>query len=174
MSDRIRYFPSTSDRVSMHTSSAVNDRILHEMEASIAKRIGNRHAINVRIGELSYEWDIERGLELLAGGMSLAGALLGRLVHPRWYFISAMSGACLAMHALQGWCPSMVVLRRLGFRTPREIESERIALKALRGDFTGCELEGVTPRNLLKAADPSFYRHRGSFAGFEPTSPASV
>jgi hypothetical protein len=26
-------------------------------------------------------------------------------------------------------------LRRLGYRTPREIETERVALKALRGDF---------------------------------------
>jgi hypothetical protein len=41
----------------------------------------------------------------------------------------------LLQHALQGWCPPLPVLRRLGVRTAREIERERTALKALRGDF---------------------------------------
>jgi len=43
--------------------------------------------------------------------------------------------AFLLQHAVQGWCPPLPVLRRLGFRTAREIEVERNALKALRGDF---------------------------------------
>jgi len=43
--------------------------------------------------------------------------------------------AFLFQHAVQGWCPPIPVLRRLGVRTSREIELERIALKALRGDF---------------------------------------
>jgi hypothetical protein len=38
-------------------------------------------------------------------------------------------------HALQGWCPPLPLLRRLGVRTQQEIERERYALKALRGDF---------------------------------------
>jgi len=36
---------------------------------------------------------------------------------------------------LQGWCPPLPVLRRLGFRTAFEIDYDRYALKALRGDF---------------------------------------
>jgi hypothetical protein len=34
-------------------------------------------------------------------------------------------------HALQGWCPPVPILRRLGFRTAREIFEERLALKSL-------------------------------------------
>jgi hypothetical protein len=34
-------------------------------------------------------------------------------------------------HALQGWCPPVPVLRRLGYRTQPEIEEERCALRAL-------------------------------------------
>jgi hypothetical protein len=41
----------------------------------------------------------------------------------------------LAQHALQGWCPPLPVFRRAGVRTQREIERERYALKAMRGDF---------------------------------------
>ncbi len=45
--------------------------------------------------------------------------------------------AFLFQHAVQGWCPPVPVLRRLGFRTTYEIDRERYALKALRGDFDG-------------------------------------
>ena len=41
----------------------------------------------------------------------------------------------LFQHAVQGWCPPIPLLRRLGIRTSREIEIERVALKILRGDF---------------------------------------
>lgn len=41
----------------------------------------------------------------------------------------------LLQHAIQGWCPPVPVLRRLGFRTQREIDDERAVLKARRGDF---------------------------------------
>jgi hypothetical protein len=34
-------------------------------------------------------------------------------------------------HTLQGWCPPLPLLRRLGFRTPREIGDERSALRAV-------------------------------------------
>ena len=36
---------------------------------------------------------------------------------------------------LKGWCPPLPVFRRLGVRTETEIQTERYALKALRGDF---------------------------------------
>lgn len=37
--------------------------------------------------------------------------------------------AFLGLHALVGWCPPAALYRRLGFRTSREIESERRALR---------------------------------------------
>ncbi len=45
----------------------------------------------------------------------------------------------LFQHAVQGWCPPVPLFRRLGFRTAREIDHERYALKALRGDFRRLE-----------------------------------
>jgi hypothetical protein len=41
----------------------------------------------------------------------------------------------LLQHALQGWCPPVPLFRSLGVRTASEIDEERYALKALRGDF---------------------------------------
>jgi len=53
----------------------------------------------------------------------------------RWLVLPALVTAFLFQHAMQGWCPPLPLLRSFGFRTAREIDTERYALKALRGDF---------------------------------------
>jgi hypothetical protein len=92
-------------------------------------------AIDERLAELDVEWDIERMLETMAPTITLTGLLLGATVHKKWLVLPALVNAFFLQHAIQGWCPPLPVLRRLGFRTVQEIESERFALKALRGDF---------------------------------------
>ena len=62
--------------------------------------------------------------------------------------------AFLFQHALQGWCPPVPVLRRLGFRTVYEIDRERFSLKAIRGDFE------QVPRAPDKAAEAMQAVHR--------------
>jgi hypothetical protein len=37
----------------------------------------------------------------------------------------------LLQHALQGWCPPLPILRRMGVRTRGEIDQEKYELKAL-------------------------------------------
>jgi hypothetical protein len=74
-------------------------------------------------------------LEANAATISLIGVVLGTVVDRRWFVLPAIVGAFLLQHALQGWCPPLPVLRRLGIRTSTEIDYERYALKALRGDF---------------------------------------
>ena len=45
------------------------------------------------------------------------------------------------------WCPPLPLVRRLGIRTLAEIEQERHALKALRGDYAEVpRAEAVSPR----------------------------
>jgi hypothetical protein len=56
-------------------------------------------------------------------------------VDKKWFIFPAVVAGFLLQHAVQGWCPPMPVFRRLGFRTQSEIDSERYALKTLRGDF---------------------------------------
>jgi hypothetical protein len=60
---------------------------------------------------------------------------MGALVDRRWFTLPTIVASFLLQHAIQGWCPPVSVLRRLGFRTRTEIDHERYALKALRGDF---------------------------------------
>jgi len=57
----------------------------------------------------------------------------------------------LLLHAIQGWCPPVPVLRRLGIRTREEIDRERYALKALAGDFAGLTRDVDTIEDTLVA-----------------------
>lgn len=45
-------------------------------------------------------------------------------------FTESLSHSCAIKHALQGWCPPLPILRRLGFRTTQESEQERAALRS--------------------------------------------
>jgi hypothetical protein len=128
--------PSTTGRVPINTAESINERIRRETEANIA-RVADEGpaAIDRRLEELDHEWDIERTLEANAASAALVGLALGATVDRKFFVLPALVAGFLLQHALQGWCPPVPVLRRLGFRTAAEIDYERYALKALRGDF---------------------------------------
>jgi hypothetical protein len=71
----------------------------------------------------------------LAPTITLAGLALGTTVNRKWLILPAVVQTFFLQHALEGWCPPIPLLRRLGVRTMDEINRERYALKALRGDF---------------------------------------
>jgi hypothetical protein len=73
-------------------------------------------------------------------------------VHPYILVLPALVMAFLFQHAVQGWCPPVPVLRRLGFRTVYEIEDETQALKALRGDFAKVRRSKIPAIAAIKAA----------------------
>jgi hypothetical protein len=123
--------PATSDRVPRHTDPDINTRIRRETERSIAQvRAQGSAAIGKRLGELEREWDIERAIEANAASIGLLGIALGAFVTPWFLLLPAAVCGFLLQHALQGWCPPVPLLRRLGFRTQREILAERLALKS--------------------------------------------
>jgi hypothetical protein len=127
--------PKTTDRVPRHTAKDVNQKISAEAAERVASYGHDPEAIARRLDALDHEWDIERTLEANAATASLVGVVLGATVDRRFYALTAVVGAFLLQHALQGWCPPLPVFRRIGFRTQSEIEEERYALKAIRGDF---------------------------------------
>ncbi|MFI5362573.1 MAG: hypothetical protein ACHQ49_11440 [Elusimicrobiota bacterium] len=87
--------------------------------------------IRGRLLELEAEWDVERALETNASAAVLVSLALARFVDKRFLMLTAAVGGFLLQHALKGWSPPVPVLRRLGFRTAREIEDERHALLSL-------------------------------------------
>jgi hypothetical protein len=127
--------PNTSERVPAHTPANLNRAIQDDINIRVRAHAADPMGIDERLSELDSEWDIERALEANASALAFAGVVLGATVDKRWLALPALVTAFLFQHALQGWCPPVPLLRRLGFRTMREIDTERYALKALRGDF---------------------------------------
>lgn len=131
-----------SDRVRAHTSQEFLAQIDHEIEERVQFYATQpKSIISERIDELEREWDIERVLETNASALAFTGLALGISVNKKWFWLTGGVLAFLFQHAVQGWCPPVPLLRRAGVRTRGEIELERYALKALRGDF-----ENVSPR----------------------------
>jgi len=127
--------PSTTSRVPEHTAAHINRQIRQQTEDNLAYFAEHPDEIDGRLGELDREWDIERMLEANAASFSLLGLTLGLTLDRRWLALPIGVAAFLLQHAVQGWCPPVPVFRRLGVRTADEIDRERYALKALRGDF---------------------------------------
>jgi hypothetical protein len=149
-------FPTTVNRVPVNTCAATNEMIRRKTEENIARfRDAGRAAIDQRLRELDQEWDIERTLEANAASVSLIGLMLGATVDRRFFALPAVVGTFLLQHALQGWCPPLPILRSLGIRTSYEIDYERYALKALRGDFAQSDRREskATPAAALAAAE---------------------
>ena len=126
--------PKTKFRVQWNTAETINQRIAEETKERIRHYAANPHQIDRRLKELDEEWDIERTLETNAAGLSLVGVVLGA-INKRFLLLPALVTGFLLQHALQGWCPPVPLFRSRGVRTTTEIERERYALKALRGDF---------------------------------------
>ncbi len=91
--------------------------------------------IDAKIAELDKEWDIDRSAELNCAILAIAGTALGVLANKRWFALPVLAAAFLAQHSIQGWSPLIPVFKKFGFRNKKEINRERYALKALRGDF---------------------------------------
>jgi hypothetical protein len=147
---------TTIDRVQRNTDEAINRRIEAATGERIRRLARRPLAIERRLRELDREWDVERVLETNAALVALAGVALGARLDRRWLFLPALVTTFLLQHAVQGWCPPIPLLRRLGIRTSREIEIERVALKILRGDFAEAtrwaDGRAIEPDRALRAA----------------------
>ena len=141
-----------ADRVSRNTSKKINEEIARKTEANIAYLAHARpYEIEQRLAELDQEWDIERYLETMAPSFTLLGLGLGVTLNKKWLLLPLLVQSFFLQHALQGWCPPIPILRRLGIRTKEEIDREKYALKALRGDFRRIP-ENTTDSNRKSAA----------------------
>lgn len=126
----------TLDRVQAHTAEHVNAKIERQTARKLMRMAGSGDAaISRRIDQLDAEWDIERWLETNAATIAFTGTMLGLFVNKKFFAIPCIVLPFLFQHAVQGWCPPIPILRRRGVRTRREIDAEKFALKALRGDF---------------------------------------
>jgi hypothetical protein len=127
---------TTAERVESNTCESTNEAIRQRTERNVARVAAKGgSAIDQRLKELDQEWDVERCLETMAPTFTLLGLCLAIEVDRRWLALPIVVQSFFLQHAIQGWCPPLPFLRSLGVRTMQEIDAERAALKALRGDF---------------------------------------
>jgi len=144
--------PTEGDRVRANTAAEVNRRVDEQIERNIRHYSGQtKEEIYRRIQDLDQEWDIERVLETMASSFSLTGIVLGATVDRKWFLVPTIVLSFLLVHAIQGWCPPLPILRSLGIRTREEIDRERYALKALAGDFAGISKDPSRAEQTLAA-----------------------
>lgn len=147
--------PGTPQRVRRMTDAEINAAIDRQIERNVLFYAEHPDEIPLRLRALDAEWDIERALQANAAAVGLAGSLLALTRGGGWLAVPAVVGGFLLQHATQGWCPPLPVMRRMGFRTAREIDVERNALKALRGDYAEIPKSGdsaARARAALQAA----------------------
>jgi len=128
--------PPTGQRVFLRTDPLCNVDIRNKTVRNL-KLYKNCDAneITERIRDLNMEWDTERIIEANAAILTVLFSYLGIKTGRSWFYLTALVGLCLMVHALQGWCPILPFLRKKGIRTENEINNEKMALKILRKDF---------------------------------------
>jgi hypothetical protein len=118
----------TSPETLQQIDAAIDEKILYYSTQP-------KEVISQRIAELDQEWDIERWLETNASTLALTSLVLGVGKNRMFLLVTGTVLGFLLMHAVQGWCPPVPLLRKFGIRTRSEIDREKFALKVLRGDF---------------------------------------
>ena len=130
----------TADRVQAQTAPRINDEIERQTLACLrANAASTPEELSRHIDELEREWDIERVLQTNASILALSGVVLGAAVNKKFLALPGVVLGFFLQHAVQGWCPPVPVFRRMGIRTRKEINREKYALKAMRGDFDGLD-----------------------------------
>lgn len=141
-----KILPPTTKRVSFHTCNKTNETIKNRTINCIdTYKDSSMFVLKEKINKIDNEWDTERVLETNAAAMVLLLSVLGyKQNNCRWFLLTGSIGFFLLQHALQGWCPPLPFIRKLGVRTPEEINNEKFAFKYIRGDFDRVESDAKT------------------------------
>src|SRR4051794_8347706 len=108
------------ERDRRNTDAAIAAERRDGIRDSLRYHAARKQEIPARLAELDREWDLDRAVAGGAAALTLTGLALTALVDRRFVALPAMVGGLLLQHAIQGRCPPVTLLRRLGFRTARE------------------------------------------------------
>jgi hypothetical protein len=149
----VMHAPPT-DRTRANTWETVNRRVDRQTQLIIGWAAGGASSdqMSSRLERLNHEWNFDRVLEAEAAFTGLLGVALAARLGGPFLAMPAVVAAMLLVHGVHGWYPLLPFLRRLGFRTQDEIDRERFALKAIRGDFFGIPGLGAPDAERASAA----------------------
>jgi hypothetical protein len=119
-----------------HSPTCATEEIDQQTARSVASVAhAGPEAIVRRLCELEREWTVGRLVKVLSGLCIFVGVGLGLLVDRAWFALPVIVGLLLLQYLIAPRSLLTSLFRAAGFRTSRDIEHERVALKALRGDF---------------------------------------
>jgi len=127
--------PQTIPTAPTHPSAAECMR-RQDLECRLAKLTdAGPHAITDRINQLEWEWTAGRMTKVTLGVTILLGFALTALLGPWWLILPAAAGLFLLQYLFSrtSWLGAM--FHEMGYRRGCEVEQEKLALRALRGDF---------------------------------------
>jgi hypothetical protein len=105
------------------------------LECSLRSVIdGGPAAIAERLEQLDHEWTTGRATKATAAVLIVAGLALS-LLNPWWLALPVIGGAILLQYLFGRRSVTGALFHSLGLRSGSEIDQEKTALKALRGDF---------------------------------------
>jgi hypothetical protein len=120
----------------MSLETKTPDVRISRLEDSLASVVEAGHgAIDARLRHLEGEWSMGRMVKATAGVLILGGLGLTIFVNPWLAVIPAAGGLMLAQNLYSRKSLLGEMFAAMGFRTSVEIDHERMALKAIRGDF---------------------------------------
>ena len=125
----------------VRTVNAYSTRLIQRCDESLEDHVAllaeaGPAAIDERLDQIQEEWSVGRAAKVTAGVLALGAAAAEVLGQRRMSVLLALAaGSCLCPYVLSRRSVTGDLLCHLGFRQGTEIERERIALKALRGDF---------------------------------------
>lgn len=94
----------------------------------------DRYKIDLRLLELENEMDLETYLDTETAALTIAGIVLSLTADKRWVVLPLAATLIMLSRIIKRGKYNPVI-RRMGLRTRAEIDKEKYALKALRGDF---------------------------------------
>jgi len=116
------------------SSQCQGSRTLEERLACLAD--AGHQAITDRLEEIEREWSAGRATKATIGVIVVLGlALAGLLSNPWWLLLPTVGGLLLLQYLFTRSSWLGATFREMGFRSGADIDEEKFALKALRGDF---------------------------------------
>lgn len=131
-------YSANNKKVAYHTCNNTNKEISGTTICSInTYKDSGEIILTDKIENPNHEWDTERILETNAASVILLGSIIGYTKKKcLWFLLTGTVGFFLLQHALEGWCPPLPIIRKMGVRTTEEINNEKTVFKKIRGDFS--------------------------------------
>ena len=92
-------------------------------------------ALSDRLDQLDREWSAGRMTKATIGVLIVTGLALTALTNPWWLILPAVGAFFLLQYLVSRTSWLGLTFQELGFRSGADIDQEKFALRALRGDF---------------------------------------